>query len=117
MGVSLKDVKRIFYAFRLFFYKCFMSNMKQKRRFTREILLEEIDEFCAVTGMTRTKLICEVYGNSSLYSRLRNGNDCGSEVVDKLRWYMEDHRHDLLNRLTNKKEVKNERQEANEIQE
>ena len=52
------------------------------------ILLQEIDEFLAETGMTQTRFGLEAMNNSSFVRQLRNGHSVTLRTMDRVRSFM-----------------------------
>jgi hypothetical protein len=51
-------------------------------------LIQEIEAYCAAAGMAPSTFCLKVANNGALYSRMRDGGDCGVKVLDKIRAYI-----------------------------
>lgn len=69
-----------------------MENINQdeeKQKSTRQLLIEEIDVFCAKYGMKPQTLTRAAINNSRTYDGLVSGGGLNIDTMDELRLYME----------------------------
>ena len=63
----------------------------------KEELLQEAEDFCVATGMSKARLATIVINDGKFFERLKAGGDCTTSTLERFRAHFSENRPDRAN--------------------